>query len=177
MCFFILYIFLQVYDLQYASPATVSRCGMVYVDPKNLGYDPYWQKWLNSRSSKFEKEELKQLYNKYVGPCIEMVIEGMIAGRPIEKLKTILPLTNLNMVIGFLILFWEHFFSLGIFPVFSLSAQREAGPEMFIKRKENHQKKYCWRVTFISLCVSKVRPKNTKEKWLQASVILTHILF
>lgn len=105
MCFFILYIFLQVYDLQYASPATVSRCGMVYVDPKNLGYDPYWQKWLNSRSSKFEKEELKQLYNKYVGPCIEMVIEGMIAGRPIEKLKTILPLTNLNMVIGFLILF------------------------------------------------------------------------
>uniref|UniRef100_A0A3Q3JRC8 Dynein heavy chain hydrolytic ATP-binding dynein motor region domain-containing protein n=1 Tax=Monopterus albus TaxID=43700 RepID=A0A3Q3JRC8_MONAL len=32
----------EVGDLQYASPATVSRCGMVFVDPKNLRYTPYW---------------------------------------------------------------------------------------------------------------------------------------
>lgn len=33
----------------YASPATVSRAAMVYVDPKNLGYEPYWIRWLNGR--------------------------------------------------------------------------------------------------------------------------------
>ncbi|KAL2092820.1 hypothetical protein ACEWY4_012618 [Coilia grayii] len=38
----------EVGDLQYASPATVSRCGMVFVDPKNLRFAPYWQKWVNS---------------------------------------------------------------------------------------------------------------------------------
>ena len=86
---------------------------MVYVDPKNLGYDPFWQKWLNGRPSKFERGELKQLYNKYIGPCMEMVIEGMIAGRPIEKMRTILPLTNLNMVIIFLLFLLKVFFLLG----------------------------------------------------------------
>lgn len=39
----------EVGDLQYASPATVSRAGMVYVDPKNLGYVPYWQRWLGRK--------------------------------------------------------------------------------------------------------------------------------
>lgn len=40
---------LQVGDLQYASPATVSRCGMVFVDSRNLGYMPYVNTWLVSR--------------------------------------------------------------------------------------------------------------------------------
>lgn len=34
----------EVGDLNYASPATVSRAGMVFVDPKNLGYQPYWDR-------------------------------------------------------------------------------------------------------------------------------------
>ena len=28
----------ETFDLQYASPATISRCGMLWADPKNLGY-------------------------------------------------------------------------------------------------------------------------------------------
>ena len=39
----------EVADLQYASPATISRCGMVYVDERNLGYQPYLQTWLAKR--------------------------------------------------------------------------------------------------------------------------------
>lgn len=77
---------------------------MVYVDPKNLGYKPYWQKWLNQRSNKSEKEDLGRLYDKYVPSLIDMVVEGIQDGRQGEKMKTIIPLTNLNMV-GSLLVF------------------------------------------------------------------------
>lgn len=86
------------YDLQYASPATVSRCGMVYVDPKNLGYLPYWQKWLNERQSKAEQENLQALFDKYVNSCVDYILEGIMDGKQGDKLKNIVPLTNLNMV-------------------------------------------------------------------------------
>ncbi|XP_072908128.1 dynein axonemal heavy chain 10 [Hemitrygon akajei] len=88
----------EVGDLQYASPATVSRCGMVYVDPKNLRYRPYWDKWINERTSKQEQTDLSKLFNKYVPQILELIVEGMLDGRQVEKLKTIVPQTELNMV-------------------------------------------------------------------------------
>lgn len=35
----------------YASPATISRCGVVYVDSNQLGYKPFWHRWLQHRST------------------------------------------------------------------------------------------------------------------------------
>jgi len=71
---------------------------MVYVDPKNLGYDPYWSKWVSARTNKQEQKELQMLYEKYTKPLIDMVLEGIVDGREEKKLKTIVALTNLNMV-------------------------------------------------------------------------------
>ncbi|XP_019715984.1 dynein heavy chain 10, axonemal-like [Hippocampus comes] len=87
----------EVGDLQYASPATVSRCGMVFVDPKNLRYIPYWQKWLKTRPIK-EQEELDKLFEKYVHTLIDMIVEGIVDGKQGQKLKTVVPQTDLNMV-------------------------------------------------------------------------------
>ena len=91
-------LYFQVSDLRYASPATVSRCGMVYVDSKNLGYEPYWTKWVSARVNKQEQKELMKFYEKYVPALIDMVLEGIVDGREEKRLKTIVPLTNLNMV-------------------------------------------------------------------------------
>lgn len=38
------------------------------------------------------------LYEKYTKPLIDMVLEGIVDGREEKKLKTIVALTNLNMV-------------------------------------------------------------------------------
>uniref|UniRef100_A0A8D3BG74 AAA+ ATPase domain-containing protein n=1 Tax=Scophthalmus maximus TaxID=52904 RepID=A0A8D3BG74_SCOMX len=87
----------EVGDLQYASPATVSRCGMVFVDPKNLRYTPYWQRWLLDRPER-EHETLNKLFEKYVPKCIDMIVDGIVDGKQGEKLKTVVAQTDLNMV-------------------------------------------------------------------------------
>lgn len=93
----------EVFDLQYASPATISRCGMVYVDPKNLGYAPYYERWVVLKQMKYGEvmaESFRELYTKYVFQCIERIFEGNAGNDElVDPLKFITPRTNLNCVI------------------------------------------------------------------------------
>jgi dynein heavy chain len=89
----------EVGDLRYASPATVSRCGMVYVDPKNLGYDPYVRRWLNTNGFSQERiDVLDRMFEKYLLRCINFVLKGQESdGRLSKKLKTCVPMTPLTL--------------------------------------------------------------------------------
>ncbi|XP_017781324.1 PREDICTED: dynein heavy chain 10, axonemal [Nicrophorus vespilloides] len=88
----------EVGDLAYASPATVSRAGMVYVDPKNLGYQPFWDRWVQTRSFKPEREFFEHLYEQYVVPCLTYIILGQIGMQQLVPLKTVIPQTGLNLI-------------------------------------------------------------------------------
>ncbi|KAL3266448.1 hypothetical protein HHI36_010620 [Cryptolaemus montrouzieri] len=65
----------EVADLAVASPATVSRCGMVYLEPSVLGLSPFINCWINvlPTLAKPFGERLKSLFDIYVLPGIELV--------------------------------------------------------------------------------------------------------
>ena len=71
---------------------------MVYVDPKNLGYKPFWERWINALANDGDRKEFTRLFDKYVPQCISLILEGFMDGRQGEKLRTIVPLSNLNLV-------------------------------------------------------------------------------
>ena len=58
----------EVADLSQASPATVSRCGMVYLEPSILGLQPFVECWVQRLPDSVFKHRdmINQLFNNYL---------------------------------------------------------------------------------------------------------------
>lgn len=71
-------ILFEVWFLGWASPATISRCGMVYVDPKNLTYKVYWTKWLETLGDNMTlRENLNSIWIDNFPRIIDRIYDGM----------------------------------------------------------------------------------------------------
>nr|CAH7749861.1 unnamed protein product [Callosobruchus chinensis] len=64
----------EVMDLEQASPATVSRCGMIYMEPITLGWQPFLESWLPGLSKEWCGEDrvdlIVDMFNWIVPPCL-----------------------------------------------------------------------------------------------------------
>ncbi|KAL3853467.1 hypothetical protein ACJMK2_017003 [Sinanodonta woodiana] len=63
-------------DLSQASPATVSRCGMIYLEPLTLGWRPMLKSWLNCLHPTLHREAgeiIEALFEWLVEPCAEFI--------------------------------------------------------------------------------------------------------
>ncbi|XP_074081620.1 dynein axonemal heavy chain 2 isoform X1 [Macrotis lagotis] len=84
----------EVENLAVASPATVSRCGMVYTDYSDLGWKPYVQSWLEKRP-KGEVEPLQRMFDKFVNRTLTFKKENCQELVPVPEYSGIISLCKL----------------------------------------------------------------------------------
>ena len=80
----------EVGDLAVASPATVSRCGMVYLEPHQLGWEPIFASWL-ATMKKSVRTRLDELAKWIIAPSLRYVR---------KNLKELTPTSDTNLVVS-----------------------------------------------------------------------------
>uniref|UniRef100_A0A8D2DP18 Dynein axonemal heavy chain 1 n=1 Tax=Sciurus vulgaris TaxID=55149 RepID=A0A8D2DP18_SCIVU len=85
----------EVQDLAVASPATVSRCGMVYLEPSILGLMPFVECWLNKLPTilKPQEQHFKSLFVRFLEESIDFVRSSV---------KEVITSTNSNLTLSLL---------------------------------------------------------------------------
>jgi dynein heavy chain len=80
----------EISHLKYATPATVSRAGILFINDTDVGFMAYAYSWIDKRTNGNEKSQLTVLFNNYVPRTIEMIH---------AQIKHIVPLPDIAMVI------------------------------------------------------------------------------
>ncbi|KAK2516279.1 hypothetical protein Q9233_013805 [Columba guinea] len=61
----------EISHLRTATPATVSRAGILYINPSDLGWNPPVSSWIDRREIQSERANLTILFDKYLPICLD----------------------------------------------------------------------------------------------------------
>uniref|UniRef100_A0A669PYI5 Dynein axonemal heavy chain 9 n=1 Tax=Phasianus colchicus TaxID=9054 RepID=A0A669PYI5_PHACC len=61
----------EISHLRTATPATVSRAGILYINSADLGWNPPVSSWIDKREIQSERANLTILFDKYLPPCLD----------------------------------------------------------------------------------------------------------
>lgn len=79
----------EINSLKNATPATVSRAGILYINETDIGWRPFVESWIADRSDEAEKTFLPVLFEKYVDPVADIMRKGF---------KQVVPVRLINQV-------------------------------------------------------------------------------
>ncbi|KAF7661538.1 hypothetical protein LDENG_00259550 [Lucifuga dentata] len=79
----------EISHLRTATPATVSRAGILYINPADLGWNPPVTSWIDQREIQSEKANLAILFDKYLPSCLDALR---------SRFKKIIPIPEQSMV-------------------------------------------------------------------------------
>eukprot|EP00756_Hemistasia_phaeocysticola_P016846 Hpha_TRINITY_DN15501_c4_g2::TRINITY_DN15501_c4_g2_i2::g.105578::m.105578/K10408/DNAH; dynein heavy chain, axonemal len=79
----------EIADVRNASPATVSRAGIIYINDTDLGWGPYKDRWVAARDDEKERQQLDNLFDKYVGHIFEYWKKYMPPPVPVNDLSVV----------------------------------------------------------------------------------------
>ncbi|XP_044152524.1 dynein axonemal heavy chain 9 [Bufo gargarizans] len=79
----------EISHLRTATPATVSRAGILYINPADLGWNPPVTSWIDKREVQSERANLTILFDKYLPVCLDTLR---------TRFKKIIPIPEQSMV-------------------------------------------------------------------------------
>ncbi|XP_010211142.1 PREDICTED: dynein heavy chain 17, axonemal, partial [Tinamus guttatus] len=79
----------EISHLRTATPATVSRAGILYINPADLGWNPVVTSWIEKRTVQSEKANLMILFDKYLPTCLEKLKFGFKKITPVPEITVI----------------------------------------------------------------------------------------
>lgn len=83
----------EITNLKYATPATVSRAGVLYINQTDIGWKPYYDSWLEShRENKITKEARKnKIIFDELAISVFMKCQIYLENPEIQRLKHAIP--------------------------------------------------------------------------------------
>ncbi|XP_075760265.1 dynein axonemal heavy chain 17 isoform X2 [Pelodiscus sinensis] len=79
----------EISHLRTATPATVSRAGILYINPADLGWNPVVSSWIEKRTVQSEKANLMILFDKYLPTCLDKLRFGFKKITPVPEVTVI----------------------------------------------------------------------------------------